>query len=231
MNVLVAGGSGLLGRHLRKLRPNWMYPTHSDLDVGDIHAVWPDVDVIVHAAAVTSTPRCNDGPMLAMRTNIVGTCAAVAAASIQEIPLVYVSTDYVFNGIKGWYAEEDSVHPTNLYGWSKLGGECAVRMYDKGLIVRGSFSDVPYPHPRAFVDQWMTRLPVDEFASRLVQIVERKPVQVGVIHLRGKKRTTYDYARSISGDKQIDRIKRSDVSDEIPVDTSLVSTREDVQWA
>jgi dTDP-4-dehydrorhamnose reductase len=164
----------------------------------------------------------------AVDSNIIGTCKAVMIASGKGIPIVYVSTDYVFRGDRGNYAEEDDMHPVNKYAWSKLGGECAVRMYDKGLIVRGSFGPVPFPYPKAFVDQWTTRLPVAEFARRLVAIVEHDPQLTGVVHIGDVRRTVYDYANGIPKTAPVDPLRRCDVSFAVPRDTSLISTRKDL---
>jgi dTDP-4-dehydrorhamnose reductase len=227
MNVLFTGGSGLLGSEVRKLRPGWQYPTHMRLDVADVYASWPECDVIVHAAAFTSPPRCDCDPVAAVDSNIIGTCKAVMIASGKGIPIVYVSTDYVFRGDRGNYAEEDDLHPVNKYAWSKLGGECAVRMYDKGLIVRGSFGPVPFPYQKAFADQWTSRIPVDKFARRLVSIVEHDPPLFGVVHIARYARTVIEYARTVSPQAEIEPIPRSEVPFAVPRDTSLISTRKD----
>lgn len=229
MNVLFTGGSGLLGSEVRKLRPGWQYPTHERFDIGklDIRGM-PCVNVIVHAAAVTSPPRIDKYPMHAAWINILGTVGIVQYAQSVKARLVYISTDYVFRGDRGNYAEEDDLHPVNKYAWSKLGGECAVRMYDRGLIVRGSFGPVPFPYPKAFVDQWTTRLPVAEFARRLVAIVEHDPPLTGVVHIGDVRRTVYDYANGIPKTAPVEPLRRSDVSFAVPRDTSLISTRKDL---
>ena len=110
----------------------------------------------------------------------------------------------------------------NKYAWSKLGGECAVRMYDKGLIVRGSFGAVPFPYDKAFVDQYTTRVPVTEFARRLVELVEQDPPQYGVVHIAGKRQTVFDYAKMVSPEKEIGPLRRDEVSFAVPYDTSLL---------
>ena len=138
--------------------------------------------------------------------------------------LIYVSSDYVFPGDLGSYSPGESLFPVNKYGWSKLGGECAVRMYDRGLIVRGSFGRVPFPGDRAFDDQWTTRLPVGEFAQRLVDIVEQDPPLFGVVHIAGKRQTVLEYARSVSPGKEIVASKRSEAPLPLPKDTSLVES-------
>jgi dTDP-4-dehydrorhamnose reductase len=185
-------------------------------------------NVIVHAAAVTSPPRVDEAPGIAVRANICGTANVVELARDMDARLVYVSTDYVFRGDQGNYAEEDELHPVNKYAWSKLGGECAVRMYDRGLIVRGSFGPVPFPYPKAFVDQWTTRLPVTEFARRLVEIVEHDPPLFGVVHVAGPRWSVYEYANGIPNNGSVGPMHRCDVPFAVPRDTSLILTRKDL---
>lgn len=241
MNVLFTGGSGLLGTEVRKLRPGWEYPVHESLcldaqqplsesvyyEINRFRATG-DLDCVVHAAAITSPPRVDADPSRALQVNIIGTSWVVDAVASRGIRLVYISTDYVFRGDRGSYAEEDELHPVNKYAWSKLGGECAVRMYDRGLIVRGSFGPVPFPYPKAFVDQWTTRLPVPEFSRRLVAIVEHDPPLTGVVHIGDVRRTVYDYANGILNSGHVGPIHRCDVPFAVPRDTSLISTRKDL---
>lgn len=221
MRVLVTGGSGLLGTELKNLRPEWWYPAHDEFDVVNFNWTGVLADVILHAAAMTSPPVVDKDPIGAMSVNIVGTSRLVACASFIRARLIYVSTDYVFSGVCGPYTPGEPVKPVNRYAWSKLGGECAVRMYDYGLIVRGSFGPVPFPYPKAFVDQYTSRLPVDEFAFRLVELVERDPPVFGVAHIAGPRRTVMQYAKMVSPDKEILPLRRDEVSFAVPYDTSL----------
>ena len=68
--------------------------------------------------------------------NIIGTCNLVKEAFLRKIKFIYLSTSYVYPGIRGNYNENDFLKPWNNYGWSKLGGECAVQMYKNSLILR-----------------------------------------------------------------------------------------------
>jgi dTDP-4-dehydrorhamnose reductase len=204
-----------------------MYPSHDEFDVVGFNWTTVVADVIVHAAAVTSPPVADKDPISAVSVNIVGTSSIVACASFLGARVVYISTDYVFPGDDGPYKPEDDLSPVNRYAWSKLGGECAVRMYDKGLIVRGSFGAVPFPYDKAFVDQYTSRIPVTEFARRLVEIVEQDPPRYGVVHIAGKRQTVLEYARSVSPEKEIGPLRRDEVSFKVPYDTSLLEDDDD----
>jgi len=226
MNVLFTGGSGLLGTSVRKLRPGWVYPLHAELDVtqsgewNDYRFSFHNYETIVHAAAVNDTTKSLDQASVVM-ANILGTSNVVVNAIHAGTRLVYVSTDYVFRGEIGLYGEDDALHPATSYGWSKLGGECAVRMYDKGLIVRGSFGVSPFPHKSAYFNQWTSRLPVDEYARRLVAIIESDAV--GVVHIAGPRRTVHQFACDTGASP--DKMSRLEQPFVIPYDTSLVETK------
>ena len=67
-----------------------------------------------------------------------------------NIKIIYFSTSYVYPGTKGNYKENDPVLPWNNYAWSKLGGECAVQMYNNSLILRVCMTEKPFIHKSAF---------------------------------------------------------------------------------
>lgn len=96
-------------------------------------------DVIIHLAAYTHVDRCEIEPGLAWKVNAEGTRNVAQAARAGDARVIYVSTDYVFDGDKeGEYSENDLVAPLNVYGTSKLGGERALDT-DRDLIVRSSW--------------------------------------------------------------------------------------------
>lgn len=97
-------------------------------------------DVIVHAAALTDVDQCERDPAAAFRVNGDGTLRVVREAARIGARLVYISTDYVFDGTKrSPYWEEDATAPLNVYGRSKLAGEQRVIEAATGLIVRTSW--------------------------------------------------------------------------------------------
>ena len=75
-------------------------------------------------------------PSISIETNIIGTANIVLMCLKYKIKLLYTSTDYVYAVNKGDYKETEGVNPFTNYGWSKLGGECAVQMCPNHLILR-----------------------------------------------------------------------------------------------
>jgi dTDP-4-dehydrorhamnose reductase len=176
-------------------------------------------DLLIHAAAFTSPPLIEKDPLKALEVNIVGTSNVVKLCMEFGIRLIYLSTDYVFEGDRGNYKETDPVYPVNKYAWSKLGGECAVRMYDKSLIIRTTFGPNVFPYPKAFIDQWTSRESVSVIAKKIARLLDKDIT--GVIHVGGKRKTVYEYAKSLDAAKEIGKLSVNDVSFTVPKDTSL----------
>jgi dTDP-4-dehydrorhamnose reductase len=228
--VLVTGGSGLLGSELRPRMPQARFPASGEFDVTNYAQMSADLDrcpaeVILHAAAFTSPPRCDQDPGRAVSVNIVGTANLVRLCLERGIRLVYISTDYVFDGERGHYQEDDPVNPVNKYAWSKLGGECAVRLLDNSLIIRTSFGPNTVPFPKAFIDQWTSRLSVREVAGKILALLETDAT--GIVHVGGPRRTVYQYARSLDPNREVGELSVDSLKFRVPRDTSLDSSRFD----
>ena len=229
-NVLFTGGTGLLGTHMKQVLPGALFPSHSDFDItrpASMAAYLDEkaVSTLFHAAAFTSPPKIDADPKLALGVNVIGTANVVQTCMDRNIRLIYVSTDYVFKGDAGMYAEDDPVFPRNKYAWSKLAGECAVRLYDNSLIVRTSFGPTVFPYEKAFVDQWTSRLRVDVLAERLVRLIESD--LRGTVHVGDPRQSVLEYAKAVSPDKSIGSISLKDVTFAAPKDTSLNTSRYD----
>ncbi len=222
--ILFTGGSGLLGSEFKKQYPSALYPTHKELDVTDKDSIETyfklhSFSTVVHLAAFISPPKINENPRLALKTNICGSAYVVDACIRHSKKLVYLSTDYVFSGKKGNYKEEDAIFPVNKYAWSKLGGECAVRLSDNYLIIRTSFGPNVFPHEKAFIDQWTSRETVSVIAKKVGMLINKNAT--GVFHVGGKKRSVFDYATEKKRKVSIQKASIKDVPFLLPTDTSL----------
>jgi dTDP-4-dehydrorhamnose reductase len=136
MRFLVTGAGGQLGRELVALLENAadvevVGADHGALAVEDAHRVDEvlgrlDPDVVLHVAALTDVDQCERDPGLARSINETGTANVARAADAVGAHLLYVSTDYVFDG---WgarpYRESDPTDPVSVYGATKLAGELA----------------------------------------------------------------------------------------------------------
>ncbi len=148
MRIVVTGADGQLGRELLPRLADLgevIGCTVSDLDVttpqcadrlAGLSPEW-----VVHAAAVTDVDGCERMPEQAMGVNAEGTSRVAEGCRRVGAGLVYLSSDYVFDGRKGTpYTEGDTPNPLNVYGQSKLAGECATRtLGSRWVIIRTSW--------------------------------------------------------------------------------------------
>ena len=138
MRIAVTGRNGQVARSLLERapaaghevvalgRPELDLAGDRDTIVRAIEAASPDV--VVSAAAYTAVDRAESEPELAFAVNERGAAAVARAARLLDVPLIHLSTDYVFDGAKeAPYVEEDATGPTGVYGASKLAGEAAVQ--------------------------------------------------------------------------------------------------------
>lgn len=152
MKYLVTGYKGQLGydivRELKKrgVSDKDIYPMDiNELDITDRESVMSAVceikpDVIFHSAAWTNVDGAEDNYEACEKVNYMGTKNMVDAAKCIDAKIVYISTDYVFDGTKdGLYEVDDKVNPKSIYGKTKCMGEDAVREYLKHFIVRISW--------------------------------------------------------------------------------------------
>ena len=123
--------------------------------------------------------------------NIIGTCNIVKEASKFKIKVIYLSTSYVYPGLKGNHKEEDPLRPWNNYAWSKLGGESAVQMYKNSLIVRLCMTEKPFIHKKAYANVKSNFIYQEDAAKLLIKIINKN----GVINLGGPSQTIYKFAK------------------------------------
>lgn len=150
MKYLITGGSGQLGydiiRELKNRdRFDFLTPNCSEMDITDIKSVEDVIlnykpDVIFHCAAYTAVDKAEDDRDVCYNVNVNGTKNIVDVAKMVGAKVVYISTDYVFDGTKdGIYDVNDDTNPVNYYGYTKLEGEKEVQRLDNYLIVRISW--------------------------------------------------------------------------------------------
>lgn len=141
--VVVTGAGGQVGLALRPVLPEGRFLTRDQLDVTDAAAVRRELngaDVVIHLAAMTNVDECERAPARAFEVNAEGTRNVAEASAGHGARLIYVSTDYVFDGTKTVaYGEDDPPAPLNEYGCSKVEGEGHVAAEPANLIVRSSW--------------------------------------------------------------------------------------------
>jgi dTDP-4-dehydrorhamnose reductase len=153
-SILLTGGSGQVGSCLRDRIPDeWeiVAPSHGEMDIADpaqVRAVLASrpFAAVINPAAYTAVDRAESDIAACWRVNALGPAVLAEASAKAGIPIVHLSTDYVFDGGKpSAYVEDDPVAPLGVYGASKEGGEQAVRTANpRHVILRTAWVVSPY---------------------------------------------------------------------------------------
>ncbi|MBI5427093.1 MAG: dTDP-4-dehydrorhamnose reductase [Nitrospinae bacterium] len=145
MKTLIIGASGMLGHDLvrafQELRHDTLAPPHKELDITLSDSVREYISrekpqCVVLSAAFTRVDDCESQREVAFAANAEGPRHVAQACRESGAKLVYVSTDYVFNGQKTEpYTEDDPAGPINVYGQSKLAGENYIRELSRDYLI------------------------------------------------------------------------------------------------
>ena len=236
MRVLVTGSGGMLGRDVMAVAgPEAVGLTHAELDITDAAATAEAVaaaepDAVLNCAAYTNVDGAEQEPELALAVNGDGARNLAAAASAAGASILYVSSDYVFDGTKREpYVESDETGPISSYGRSKLAGEEATAAANpRHFIVRSSW--LFGVHGRNFVD---TMLTVDRDELKVVDDQVGCPTYTGhlaagllalarrddhgIHHIAGGGQCSwYEFAREIFARSGVDKRVTPCTTDEFP---------------
>lgn len=185
MRTIVLGSTGQVGSHLRDLLPDAAFWSRADADLADPASVEAAVlaaapSAIVNAAAYTAVDRAESEAALAWRVNAESVAAVARAATALDIPLLHVSTDYVFDGSsERSYLEHDATNPISVYGRTKLAGDlAAATLCPRSWILRTSW--VFSEHGANFV-KTMLRLGDERERLTIVDDQRGRPTYAGHI--------------------------------------------------
>ena len=230
MRILITGGNGEFCKHLVEQGKEHLFLTPSK-EAADIRHYWKldryfyqhqnDFDYVIHAGAITRPMVIHeDNPSLSIQTNIVRTSNVVLMCERYNKKIIYISTDYVYEGKEGNYKETDAMKPFTKYGWSKLGGECAVQMFDNHLILRMAMNRKPFPHPKALKDMRKSIMYIEDAAKVTLKLLNEK----GIINVGGKSQSVYDFVKEEN--PNIQPIHLKDISDvNMATDCSMDTTK------
>tara|TARA_R110000824_G_scaffold164724_1_gene341137 strand:- start:1169 stop:1900 length:732 start_codon:yes stop_codon:yes gene_type:complete len=230
MKILVSGHKGVLAKALAKASHHELFGklevicvSKNELDITlpgliekAINKYKPDV--FLHVGAIAgSMKQHEESPLKSIEVNIIGTANVANVCGRRGVKVVYISTDYVYCGIKGNNTEESPTKPFNNYGLSKLGGECAVRMLKDSLILRCSFTERPFKHDKAFYDSQRSYLYDDMAATSILKCIEAGVT--GIVNVGGLSQSVYSFAQS--GNPKLASTTRLSVNEFVPLDTSM----------
>ena len=197
--IVFTGGSGRFAVEFKKIKSKFKiyFPNKKKLNIENLTSIKKYLkkikpDYFIHCAALSRPMSIHEEKISrSISINIIGTSNVVKACEERNIKLIYFSTNYVYPGEKGNYKESDPIFPINNYAISKLGGECAVRLYKNSLILRISMTEKPFVHEFAFNDVEMNFMYHEELAKNLLKLINKK----GIINIGGPKQKVYKFAR------------------------------------
>lgn len=231
----ITGAGGLIGSHISRHAPQeWRVRalTRGELELTDFAAVREaferdEPQLLIHCAALSKTLACERNPEIARLSNVEVT--RVLAELAADIPLLYFSTDLVFDGTKGNYTESDTPNPLTVYAETKLAAESIALANPRHTVIRTSLNAGRTSRGTAFNEQWRAtwqrgetlNLFVDEFRSPIAAEVTARAVwelvaanQPGLYHLAGSERLPrYEIGRLLAAsDPQLNaRLERGSV--------------------
>ncbi|HUP11663.1 MAG TPA: SDR family oxidoreductase, partial [Niastella sp.] len=205
--------------------------TYREMDIANALEVFAVMtqekpDVVVHAAAMTQVDDCELRPQQCERINVQGTSQVLTDAETFSSHFIYISTDFVFDGEQGNYAEEDDTKPISLYGFTKLQAESMVQTSTipfaivrtclvYGNLLKGTRSNIVSwvkesleqgKTIQVVSDQVRTPTYVEDLAKGIALIIEKKAT--GIYHISGKDwLTPYDIALKTAAKFNLDASK------------------------
>ena len=193
MKILITGAGGQLGRELinqGQLKGfSVQAPSEDDMDITDLEKIdrcmaFHQPEVVINAAAYTQVDKAESEAALAFAVNTTGSANLARMCAKNKIPLVHISTDYVFDGQKGTsYLETDAISPVGVYGRSKAEGEIEIRSHlNEHIILRTS---------------WLYGIHGHNFAKTMLKLATTKPKIRVVADQYGSPTNAADLAQTI----------------------------------
>lgn len=198
MMYLMTGGWGKLGGELRGKLPA-VVPTKTELNIVDEeriakYAAQGGIGAILHLAAVSDSVVAANNKPHSYAVNVIGTANAARVARRLGKKLIYISSDYVFPGTKGDYAETDAPNPANWYGFTKYAGELEIQHSGaEHLIIRTAFRPSAWPFPSAYADVYTSADYVDTIAAEIFLALQLN--LSGTLHIGTAKKTLFELAK------------------------------------
>jgi dTDP-4-dehydrorhamnose reductase len=242
MKILITGANGLLGHELSSILKDHtlILLSHSQLDISDSESVNKQIDssspdIIINSAAYTQVDACETNYDLAFKSNSIGPKNLAIKCKQLEIPLIHISTDYVFEGNEKKNSpliENDKLGPKTVYGKTKLEGEKLVQENcEKYFILRTAWL---YGEGKNFVktmlslskknkelkvvnDQIGSPTYAKDLAKAIKEIIEKKSDKYGIYHVTNKGEVSwYEFAKKIFEIKNIEIKVNPCTSEEFP---------------
>lgn len=219
MKILLTGGSGRLGTELQRLQ-NFSYtPSRREMDITNKKAVHEyiknkQIDLIVHAAALPNTIEDIGTKSLLYNVNVIGTENLLGIA-----PILFISSEYVFDGYKGNYNEFSIVNPINYYGLTKVVGEDLMLNNGHKIIRCGRMSLSPWPYQTACYDMYTSGNYIDIMSKEILIAINLYQYLARITHIGINRISIFELA--IQSNENVRKISKNELSNKLPSDCSF----------
>lgn len=232
-NILVTGAHGLLGSELIKLLEKdfslIFAPKREELSIDCMQSIEKycldkKVDTILNLAAYTNVPQSSsiEGSVDCILSNAIGASNLVVFSIKNDIKLIHVSTDAVFDGRRGKYNPSDKICPITNYGRTKAAAELNVMCYPNSKIIRTSFIPNTFPYEYALEDQYTSRDYLDIMLPFIYkEVLNFEPSTI--VHVGTNRKSMLELARKTIPEIKSKKIK--DLNFKVPKDNSFGSKR------
>ena len=197
--ILVTGGNGRFAKVLKikNKKLNLKFLSKKELNILNLKSIEKCIiknnpDIIIHTAGLSRPmDQHEDNISKSIDLNIIGTANLVKVCQKYKTKIIYFSTNYVYECIKGNYKETDGIKPINNYGLSKMGGEASVLMYKNSLVLRIQMTEKPFPYKKAYTNLYSNYIFHEDIVSILPKLIDR----FGIINVGGKSQSVYSFSR------------------------------------
>lgn len=219
MKILLTGGSGRLGTELQKIRKFEYVPTRKEMDITskesiELYTKDKQIDLIVHCAAIVSTDKNQISDQDLYVTNVVGTWYLVSKA-----PTLFISTEYVFDGLSKNYSEYALTNPLNFYAETKKFGENVVIKNDGKVIRAARMASNPWPYEFACNDMYTSGDYLDVMAKEINLAIDLFNELPDIVHIGTERKSVLDLARQTN--PNVKEISRLELNSILPYDCSF----------
>lgn len=223
--ILLFGGSGKLGKAILKQFASVCAPEHKECDISDYSDIkklirnFDDFEIVINAVALVGTRECEQNKTLAWKTNVIGAKNISEFCRILKKRLIFISSNLIFDGEKGYYSESDAPNPKYFYGVTKVEGEQYSRKVKNHSIIRLDFFPLDgLKYNSVYTDHYTSKIPVDEAASKIIEIATSK--FIGTINIGQPRANLFEILLKYYPNIKPNRICESSIPD-FPKDLSF----------
>ena len=221
-NFLVLGGSGNLGSALKKNRffnKRSYFPTKKELNILSLRKILSfvkkkNIKLIINCAAIARMRECEKNRLKAFDINVFGTFNLLKSINKidENIKIVHISSDAVYQSEKGNYSEQSKLQPYNFYGFTKILSEKIIINLKNYMIIRTRFFDKnKIIFSNSAIDSYSSSIEINQLVKTIKKLINKN--YNGIINVGGERISDYNLYKKFK--KKIKKCKQRDIQKEL----------------